>query len=147
MKKQENDMDEAQKKYVEIINKTVKTTLGQSKIHGIGVIAITDIKEGERLFETPNGYTERRWFTETMLNALKPEIKAIILDRTMNGFTDKSPNEQADMQCFMNHSKEPNSNGHIATKDIQKGEEVTEDYSKMGIGAAGKEHYKFIEES
>jgi len=33
----------------------------------------------------------------------------------------------------MNHSSDANSDGHIALRDIKKGEEITENYNRLGI--------------
>lgn len=43
----------------------------------------------------------------------------------------KNPNDDADLQSFMNHSETPNSDGDRTLKRIKKGEEITENYTKV----------------
>src|SRR3990167_1720793 len=61
------------------INSQVKATVGVSKIHGVGVIAITSIPKGNRVYanELPRMYK----MPYGSINKLFPEIKKIILDR------------------------------------------------------------------
>lgn len=107
--------------------------LGPSKIHGIGVIAIRDIAKGTALYPK-DSYTYELAPHIMQLHNLHPAIQGIIMDRRQmsNYYRFPNPNMDADMQCFMNHSKTPNSNGHIALIDIKAGEEVTEDYTSFG---------------
>ena len=48
-----------------------------------------------------------------------------------NGFPFQSPNDDARLLCFMNHSDKPNYDKYTDTalKDIAKGQEITEDYT------------------
>lgn len=45
-----------------------------------------------------------------------------------NVFEFYSPNAEACLQSFMNHSDAPNSDGLTALRDIGEGEEITEDF-------------------
>lgn len=115
------------------LNATVWCRLGQSQIHGVGVIAIRDIPAGTPLYPSDDYVYELSPSTMTV-HGLLPAIRKIVMDRRqMNGyFRFPSPNRDADMQCFMNHSKDPNSNGHSALRDIKADEEVTESYTQWG---------------
>lgn len=114
------------------LTETVKCRLAPSKVHGVGVHTIRDIKKGEKLhclIETP------LWCTIPFdkLTLLPDEIRQLILDRwspVVNGAPFLSPNHDAIMINFMNHSNTPNYDPKTdrATKDIKKGEEVLEDY-------------------
>lgn len=121
-----------QEEQIQELIDTVKCRLAPSKVHGIGVVAIRDIKKDERLhcfIEEP------KWYTVTYENLAKlpPDIRQLILDRWSLVFIGQpflSPNHDAIMVCFMNHSDEPNydPNTDTATKDIKQGEEIFEDY-------------------
>src|SRR3990167_6382956 len=120
------------KEQIAYLNSTIKVKIGPSKVHGVGIIAIMDIKKGQKLYCFPEFYKKGlTWFTLTYanLNKLWPEVRELILDRwpsIINGSHFLSPNETAWMITFMNHSNEPNYDvgSDTATKDIKKGEEV-----------------------
>ncbi len=125
------------------LNKIVWCKLAPSKIHGIGVVAIRDIPEDTELFGGENEYTHDN--EETIL----PEIKAIILDHhSRSEFWDMVPNPNKDawLQCFMNHSDTPNSYNMFSTRDIRKGEEITEDYraGHKPLGEKALQHFTFL---
>src|ERR1022692_3464282 len=89
----------------------VYTRLGVSKIHGIGVFAITDIEKGMPLFEFDN--TEMVWVSAKELENLPPKIKqlyedfcVIKADKTMYGCPVNF--NQLTMAWYMNHSDDPN---------------------------------------
>lgn len=98
----------------------VNTYVKPSQIHGLGLFASEDIKEGERIIHGNPDYS----FVEEWVRYKKTEkIKSFTLAR---GY------------CMINHSEEPNTHREgkdlhiIASRDIQKGEEITEDYYKLG---------------
>ena len=119
----------------------VKCTLASSPIHGIGVFALRDIQEGERLNVRWTQDLPAHWYTLTLTDLSKfdnvhPEIKQIILDRwpgVVNGAHFMSPNYDARLSSFLNHSDIPNYDilTDTALMPISKGQEVTEDYRKM----------------
>jgi len=114
---------------IQELNNTVKCTLAPSEIHGIGVFALRDIREGEKLYTAPTEYKMYE-MPYKKLKKLRPEIKKLVLERWPMAFNDvpfESPNNVG-LMSFMNHSEDPNSLQDIASKDIEKGEEVTEDY-------------------
>ena len=118
------------------LNSTVKVKLGASKIHGIGIIALRDIKEGEKLHCIPSLTPMWHDLPYGSLSKLFPEIKELILERwpsIINGSHFLSPNDMAWLITYMNHSNDPNYNvdNDLALKDIKVGEEITEDYRRM----------------
>lgn len=111
------------------LNEEVKCTLAPSKIHGIGVFALRDIKKDEKLYCAPLEYKVYE-IPYKELDNLRPEIRKIIIERWPAVVSDvmfESPNNVG-LMSFMNHSDTPNSDKDIATRDIKRGEEVTEDY-------------------
>lgn len=124
---------------MEYLNETVWATLGVSKIHGIGVIAIRDIPKG-------TAYTDYNMLEAAPKNAfmmdrksidgLLPEIRKVVLDQTYyskshESFLVPSPNDVQCLQCFMNHSDDANTDGKTTLRDIKKGEELTENYRDL----------------
>ena len=118
---------------VDKLNKTVKCFLAPSDIHGIGVFTLRDIKVGDKLYCTDLevNFIE---LTEQELASLRPEIRRIIKQRwSLATGIINSPNGDARLISFMNHSDDPNYNkfSDTAVRDIKKGEEVTEHYGEI----------------
>ena len=125
---------------VKELMRTVKCRLGLSKVHGVGVITLRDIKRGEQLYcvnrVKPVLYTVTFTELEQQLKDTHPEILQLILDRwprIVNGEAFISPNYDARLTSFMNHSDTPNYDpvADLALADIPKGEEVLEDYRRL----------------
>jgi hypothetical protein len=104
------------------------------------VIALRDIKAGEPLYcvnrAKPTRYTVAFTELKRQLQDTHPEILQLILDRwprVVNGGAFVSPNYDARLTCFMNHSDTPNYDPatDLALADIAKGEEVFEDYRQI----------------
>jgi len=117
--------------HIAILNTMAKATLGVSKVHGIGVIALRDIKKGETIYadKMPNVFN----IPFEDLDKLYPEVKKMILDRwpsVVNGSDFIYPD--ARLVSFMNHGT-PNYDSMTdkALCDIMKGEEILEDYTTM----------------
>jgi hypothetical protein len=131
---------------IDILNTTVKCTLKPSPIHGIGVFALRDIKKGECVNCLSR---EATWFClpPDELKRLRPDVLALILDR-WPGTTQQqpfhSPNWDANLMSFMNHSNKPNSQFDMAVRDIKTGEEITEDYDTGNLSDLQKKHYSFL---
>lgn len=119
--------------------RTVKCKLAPSSVHGVGVIAMRDIVKGEQLYCLLT--VKPRWYNVTFANLKKwmdypngyPELFRLILDRwpqVVNGSQFLSPNYDARLISFMNHSDTPNYDPRtdLALADIKAGEEVFEDY-------------------
>lgn len=129
------------------LNKTVTCTLGRSLIDGIGVFALRDIKKGEHLH--CDGADVRRWYSipQVRLQEIDQHVLNLILDRwpqIIGGRMFMSPNCDARLMSFMNHSDSPNSQEGIAIRDISAGEEVTEDYNTGNLSELQKQHYSFL---
>ena len=135
---------------IDELNATVKCKLAPSKIHGIGVFAIRDIKKNEKLYCMPLVAMSRKWYSVPFIefDKLLCEVRELIFERwpcVINGSMFLSPNDDVWIRLFMNHSEDPNYNPLIdcAIKDIAKGEEVTENYRMM---PGAEEIYKFLTE-
>lgn len=119
------------------LNETVKCTLRPSKIAGIGVFALRDIKRGEKLGLIPR--QTRRWYSLKFedLDKLRPEIKQIILDRwpsIINGSLFQHPHDEIWLCSFVNHGEDRSNyliNEDSAFCNIPAGTEITEDYRLM----------------
>ena len=113
----------------EYLNGTVWATIRPSKIHGVGVFASRDIKKGQ-VMSLSGGSGE--WI-RTDLKEVVPEVRKLILQRwpiEKDGHPYLSPNDDALLISFVNHSREPNYNKwtDVALCDIKSNEEITEDY-------------------
>ena len=116
------------------LNSIAKATLKRSEVHGIGVIAIRDISKGENVYadRMPNIYN----VPYGSFSKLFPEIRKSILERwpsVVNGSKFIYPD--ARLVSFMNHGEgvwanyDPKTD--TAIRDIEEGEEILEDYTKM----------------
>lgn len=142
------------------LNETVWCRVGASAIHGVGVIAIRDIKKGTKLTDyTVFDFIDRKempsfFMDEKEFMKIRPEIRSLILDRMFFhedynkiGFEFISPNHDQILQSFMNHSSDPNSDGEYALRDIKAGEEVTEDFDAVvehRMHPINKKHLSFL---
>ena len=116
----------------EQLNNEVWATLGVSSIHGVGVIAIRDIPQGTPFLLGQDDRTFHEITDEEFLRIEKP-IQDIMLGREQFAETIcfHHPNSLAHLQNFMNHSNDPNTDGHVTLRAILKGEELTEDYFEI----------------
>lgn len=134
------------------LNDQVRCRLGTSPIHGIGVFAMRSVAKGDKLFTAWDPYGA--YFYHIPLNRfdeLRPEIRALILDRWAmpdGGRPFRSPNADANLMSFMNHSDQPNCEYGIALRDIEAGEEITEHYLELGapLHPMQMQHYSFLKE-
>lgn len=119
----------------DILNQTIWCTLAPSPVHGVGVFAIRDIPKGQKL----NCQNLTRMgilrILPTELEKLRPEIKRIIIQRwpiVIDTGYFQSPNDDAYLLSFMNHSETPNYNklDDTTLRDIKIGEEIFENYGK-----------------
>src|SRR3990167_7087634 len=115
------------------LNTIIKANLGVSKVNGIGVIAVRDIKKGEKIFadKLPSIYH----IPYGSIGKLFPEARKIILERwpsIVNGSKFIYPD--ARLVSFMNHSVAGHNYDPLtdtAECDILKGEEILENYKLM----------------
>jgi hypothetical protein len=140
---------------IEYINSTVWATLGQSPIHNVGVFAIRDIPKGTKITDN-DSYTLTHVInvlTPEELNDIYPEIRALILDRVAytkentTEFAFYSPNCDAILQAWMNHSFKPNTTGTVTLRNIKKGEELTENYESLAdhqLHPISLKHFNFL---
>ena len=95
-----------------------------SKIQGKGVFATRDFKKGEIVLD----WSDSPILTQEQIDKVPEEEKKYIYYGWDKQVLVKSPAR------FVNHSCDPNTIIHnfygIAKRDIKKGEEITEDYSK-----------------
>jgi uncharacterized protein len=106
----------------------VKTYLGKSRIHGLGVFAGQSIRKDAKIWRFVYGFD--RYYTRKRLAKLPKAARDYI---KLHGYQWK--NEillSMDYDTFMNHSEKPNTyfrNGFVLARgNIRKGEEITNDY-------------------
>lgn len=126
----------SKEKQVDELNTEVKCRLAPSPIHGVGVFAMRFIPKGERCYCTPRVTPHFYTLSQQDLNKLFPEVRQLVLDRwpsIANGSIFQSPNDDAKLLCFINHSAMPNYDvaRDIALRDISVGEEIVQDYRYM----------------
>ena len=114
---------------VKMLNEVVKVKVAPSSIHGVGIVALRDIKKREKVYA--DAQYQALDLPYKMFKKLRPEIAEEILGRwplIVQGSHFIYPDCR--MQAFCNHADEPNYDGKTdsALKDIKKGEEITEDY-------------------
>lgn len=116
------------------LNTVVRTYLAPSKIHGVGVFALQDVKKGEPLFADmgPKFYK----IPYEQFDKIRPEVAEQILGRwpqVVNGEGFAYPDTR--VVAFMNHGKGEHANydayNDRALRDIKKNEEILEDYRKI----------------
>ena len=114
------------------LNSEIKATVGVSKIHGVGVIAIRTIQKGGRVYA--NALPQVVKIPPGSLGKLFPEVKKLVLDRwpsVVNGGVIGI--HEVRLLSLMNHSPKPNYDPMTdeALCDIMGGEEILENYMEM----------------
>ena len=117
----------------------VKTRIGPSAVHGIGIFADEKIPKGTRIWEYREGLDTR--FDETFLEQLSPASRAQMLNYAYRNLRTGLYVLCGDDARFFNHSETPNTedleseehqvNGEgvtVASRDIHVGEEIVSDY-------------------
>ena len=122
-------MTSEQQRQIDELNSRVKVKVAPSKIHGVGLFALRNISKGEKMYgdHFPVMYN----IPYDSFDKLLPEVKEYLLERwpqVINGSLFAYPDTH--LQAFCNHSFKPNYDAKedIALKDIQEGQEITEDY-------------------
>jgi len=112
----------------------VHTRLKPSKIHGIGVFAITDIRKGSRIFH--NDDEPIFWIDKRSIQNLPKEIRKLYDDFcVIKGGSYGCPEsfDKLTPSWYLNNSESPNVAADedyrfYALRDIKAGEELTVDY-------------------
>lgn len=98
-----------------------------SPTHGRGVFALRNFAAGEVVVP----WTGAKFLNKTELSALSDTDKQYVSEIPAGRFV-----LFAEPACFVNHSCEPNTavqnDANVAVRDIQKGEEITTDYTLEG---------------
>ena len=118
----------------------IETYLDKSTIHGIGVFSKEKILKDTLIWEL-SSYDHLFYMTKDkrMSNASFPKTKSIYPFLKNFGYLDQHKRFicPADNNAYVNHSFTPNTyeaeegNKIYALRDIEKGEEITEDYTKF----------------
>jgi len=124
------------------LKNNIKTKLGVSPIHGVGVFAICDIKKGEQVFQewdkktgiyiVPNNRLSE--FSDELLEMLDMYFineecgyKIIRLFKGLNFLSNNYSYCNSSLNTGMEHNI---SNDGVALRDIKKGEEILEWYNE-----------------
>jgi SET domain-containing protein len=113
----------------------VYSRLGPSKIDGVGVFAIRDIKKGTDIF--PDIDDEIIWISKVKVQRLRGEIRKLYEDycvKTGDNYGAPVCFNRINVSWYLNHSFQPNAyvdqDYHVfAKRNIKKGEEITLDYT------------------
>jgi SET domain-containing protein len=112
----------------------VKTYLDRSKIHGLGVFAAELIAKDTKIWRFVEGY-DRCW-TPKQFAKLPKAARDYLKDYAYNA--DGEILFTVDNDHYINHSERANTfwkNGYvIATRNIPKGAEITNDYREFDPG-------------
>lgn len=121
------------KKRDEMVEKWYQCYLSVSKIHGVGVFARRKIEKGERIWL--GSYKDIRWVKKPVNGKFEELCKTYGIE-TPTGYWIPLDFSRMSLDFFLNHSDDPNVErpGDVvffAKRDIQKGEEITTDFSKL----------------
>lgn len=129
LKLSKKHIDKKLKDQITLLNDIVKIKIAPSTIHGVGVFAMRNIKQGDKLYTDviPNQFD----LPYSMFNKLRKDIVDILLGHfplIIDGSHFLYP--VIKFSAYLNHSDNPNYDAvdDVALRDIKKGEEVTEDY-------------------
>ena len=118
----------------------VYTRLMPSKIHGIGVFAISDIPNNTQLFKHDN--TSLVWIDESLFKNIHPNLKKMYIDFCVtkdNKLYGCPPNfNQLTMAWYLNHSDKPNVSCNenydfYTIRDIKQGKELLVNYDTYSL--------------
>lgn len=114
---------------IKLLNDIVKIRIGVSSIHGVGIIAMRDMKKGEKLYSDAIPHALDLPYSK--FKKLRPEVAEIILSHwpnIINGSHFLYPVTK--MNAFMNHSDTPNyiQKADELLCDVKKGDEITVNY-------------------
>jgi SET domain-containing protein len=112
----------------------VYTRLGTSKIHGIGVIAIKNIRKGTNIF--PDVDDNIIWIQKRRISKVSAEMRKLYTDYCVlkeKQYGCPESFNRINISWYLNHSSKPNASANslfhiLTTRNIKKGEEITLDY-------------------
>lgn len=117
----------------------VRTTIGPSKIHGIGLFAAEDIPRGTVVWEFTPGFDRR--FSEAAMERLPELARDYLRTYAYKSRATRLYILPEDHGKYFNHSDSPNTRSRqpsgsrevvtCAIRDIWAGEELTDDYSSF----------------
>jgi SET domain-containing protein len=112
----------------------VKTYIGKSKIHGVGVFAGEPIRKGTKIWRFVEGFD--RCYTPKQFARLPKPARDFL--KSYGYRVDGEILFTVDNDRHMNHSDKPNTYlraGYVvARRAIRKGEEITNDYREFDPG-------------
>ncbi|HZB95540.1 MAG TPA: SET domain-containing protein-lysine N-methyltransferase [Herpetosiphonaceae bacterium] len=121
----------------------VRTKIGPSQIHGIGIFADEFIPKGTLIWQFQQGF-DIKLSPEALRKLSPPALEQVL---KYGYFEDGEYILCSDDARFFNASRTPNcTSGEqkiytIAARDISKGEELTEDYREFDVGPFRTHHY------
>lgn len=120
-------------KQLNTLTKWVTVELKPSPVHGVGVFAVRDLKAGEQLFMNIMPFPFKVPYKK-LTNNVPSYVHDTLIDRwphIKDGEVFVYPDARYVAYC--NHSNEPNYDAltDVALRDIEKGEEIFEDYRKI----------------
>jgi SET domain-containing protein len=111
----------------------INAKAGPSSIHGIGLIAQEFIPNGAKVWEFQPGFDVL--IPEADLGRLSPAAREQVIYWAYFDLITRTFVLSSDDDRFANHSDEPNTrlvgDCAVATRDIQPGEEITDDYTEL----------------
>jgi SET domain-containing protein len=117
---------------VKLLNEIVKIKVAPSKVDGVGVVAMRDLKKGEKIYADAIFHVFDLPYS--MFPKLRKDVREIIVGRwpqVVNGSNFFYPDTK--MTAYLNHSDKPNYDAikDKMLKDVKKGEEIFEDYKQI----------------
>lgn len=117
----------------------VKTHVAQSKIHGLGIFADEFIPRGTVIWKFTQGFDQK--FTREQILSFPEILQIYIYKYSWKGTKSKMYCFSSDNGKYFNHSSNPNTMSNYvdseeevvttAVRDIQIGEELTDNYSSF----------------
>ena len=117
----------------------VKTTIGPSGIHGIGLFAAENIAKGTEVWRFTPGFDIK--FTKEQILAFPEILQIYIYKYSWQSSKSKSYCFSSDNGKYFNHSEDSNCLSEyrdteeevitVAIKDIRVGEEITDNYASF----------------
>jgi SET domain-containing protein len=117
----------------------VKTTVKESRIHGLGLFADQFIPKGTEIWKFTPGFDQK--FTREQIESFPDLLQIYIYKYSWRGKKSKLYCFSSDNGKYFNHSKAPNVLSEereaeeevvtVALRDILEGEEILDDYSSF----------------